>query len=96
MLGFVLGKDPFLGIAVGDAFLVAEVVHQLLPFEAERGFAGVMAVVDACVDDLKRQSVSVVCIACALLTSELRLLVSVPTAPCFSIRSVDVPSLPAS
>jgi len=67
VLGFVLGKDPFLRVAVGDAFLVAEVVHHLLAFKAEGGFKGVRAIVDACVDDLRRRSVFILCMAYAFV-----------------------------
>ena len=47
-----LGDDPFLGVAVRDVVLGAECVEELFAFDAEGGFEGVDAVVEACMDDL--------------------------------------------
>lgn len=47
-----LGDDPFLGVAVRDVVLGAECVEELFAFDAEGGFEGVGAVVEACMDDL--------------------------------------------
>ena len=49
----VLGDDPFFGVAVRDGFAGAEGVHHLFAFEAESGFEGIVAVVEAGVDDLE-------------------------------------------
>ena len=47
-----LGDDPFFGVAVWDVVLGAECVQELFALDAEGGFQGVGAVVEACVDDL--------------------------------------------
>lgn len=96
MLSFVLREYPFLGVPVWYAFLFAKIVQHVLAIEAERGLERVGSVVDACMNDLGNTSVLQAGAITDPFTSELRLLVSVPTAPCFSIRRVDVPSLAAS
>lgn len=103
-----LGHDPFLGVAVRDGVLGAERVELLPAADAEPGLERVGAVVEAGVDDLMRSVAlgleSGLC-SCrkmrlpsmeCLRTSELRLLVSIPAASCFSMSTVEVPSLAAS
>lgn len=73
----------------------------MLALDAELGFERVMTIVETCVDDLALYQYEMKLerlkkIQKFQLTSELRLLVSVPTDPCLSIRIVEVPSLAAS
>jgi hypothetical protein len=96
-----LGDDPFFGVAVGNGVLGAELVEEIAAANAEFCFQGGRGVVEACVNDL-------VAIDRLLgqtvpefggingLTSELRLLVSVPGVSCRSRRMVEVPSRAAS
>jgi hypothetical protein len=51
-LRVVLSNEPLARPAIGDAVLVAELVQQVLSAEAELRLEGVLAVVDAGVDDL--------------------------------------------
>ena len=78
----------------------AEVVHHPLALEAEVGLEGTMAVVEARMDDLKGSSRtstwSMSKWGVVGPTSEFLLLVSWPTEPCFSIRTVEDPSRAAN
>lgn len=98
-----LGYDPFLGVAVRDVVVGAEVVEQVAAADAEGGFQRSGWVVETGMDYL-------FVMRCFLLvgwlavegyvwirrTSELRLLVSVPGASCRSSRIVEVPSWAAN
>lgn len=93
----VLGHDPFLCVPVWDLFFGAVGVEFVFAGDAKAGFEGVGGVVYACMDDLYSVSLDIVQGSGRWKhTSEFRLLVSVPTASCFSSKIVLVPSRAAS
>ena len=97
VLLLILREDPLAGIAVWNILLPAQIVHHVFALKAHLGLEGRGAVEDSSMDDLKGSiSSSRLYSLCAVLTSELRLLVSVPTEPCRSMSRVDVPSRSAS
>ena len=96
----VLCYDPFLGVPMRDTLLRTQVVHHSFTLEAKICLEGAMAIVEACMDDLNSSDRALVRErldgGLTSLASEFLLLVSCPTEPCFSIRTVNVPSLAAN